>query len=140
MSRGAQNVKPSIARLKNVARLMAAVERVENRAEHLPGLICVYGYSGLGKSTAAALVANTFRATYLEAKSYWTQKVFLENLLRELGDPKPRGTIASLAEEASRLLADLRRPLIIDELDHIVAKGYVELIRDILRTRRFRSS
>ena len=44
---------------------------------------------------------------------------------------KPAGTIPEMADQIAEELAASGRPLIIDEMDHLVASGQVELIRDL---------
>lgn len=120
----------TIAPLRNVGLFMELVERVQSRPAHLPGMATFHGFSGYGKTFSATLAANTHRALYVEVGSTWTRKRFLEALLTELGQPA-RGTIADMADLVITSLAQEGRPLIIDEFDHVVARGYVELVREI---------
>lgn len=120
-----------IAPLANVSICLNAMQRAINRASHLPGMVCLYGPSGWGKSTAAAYVMNETRAVYVEAKSVWTRKSLIINILRELYINEPRGTVADLVDKAGQELSDSKRPLIIDEMDHIAAKNAVEVVRDL---------
>lgn len=122
---------PGIAPLRNVALFHELVERMINRPAHLPGLGCFYGFSGLGKSFSATYGANCFQAHYVEAGSTWTRKKLCERILQELGVAQPRGTVADLADEVIQALSLSGHPLIIDEFDHLVARGSVELIREI---------
>src|SRR3546814_17247352 len=85
---------------------------------------------GFGKGGSAADAANTFRAYYVEAKSSWTRRFFLMAILREMGI-EPAKTIPEMVEQISEQLVLSRRPLIIDEMDHIVARNMVDLVRDI---------
>lgn len=124
------NGNGTIAPLRNVGLCMELVERVMSRPAHLPGLATFHGFSGYGKTFSATLAANTHRALYVEVGSTWTRKRFLEALLTELGQPA-RGTIADMADLVISTLAQEGRPLIIDEFDHVVARGYVELVREI---------
>jgi len=96
-----------------------------------PRLALLYGPSGYGKSVAAAHIAAHFRAAYVEAKSIWTQRTLLEAIAHELG-------IAKLERTGPRLLAQIIDhllydpvPIIVDEMDHLVKKQSVEIIRDI---------
>lgn len=118
------------APLQNVALCNGALERAINRPAHLPGLVCFYGPSGWGKSTAAAYVANKHRAYYVECKSSWTKKALLTAVLKEMG-AAPAKTLYEMADQISEQLVLSGRPLIIDEVDHIVTKKAVEVIRDI---------
>ncbi|KMQ74034.1 AAA family ATPase [Marinobacter subterrani] len=118
------------APLQNVALCNGALERAMNRPAHLPGLVAFYGPSGWGKSTAAAYCANKHRAYYVECKSSWTKKALLSAILSEMGIA-PAKTLYEMADQISEQLVLSQRPLIVDEMDHIVSKKAVEVIRDI---------
>ncbi|HEX8224485.1 MAG TPA: ATP-binding protein [Allosphingosinicella sp.] len=97
----------------------------------LPRIGVLYGPSGYGKSVAMAFTAQRTEAVYLEAKSIWTQRSLLEAIARELA-------ISALARSAPAILDQIlnelnREPrgLIFDEMDHLVRKQHVEIIRDI---------
>ncbi len=121
----------SVAPLTNVARLAAALQQATDRPRHLPGMVTFYGPPGRGKSFAAAYAANKHRALYVECKSSWTRRALLLAILREMGVRDPRGTLYDLTDAVSEQLVLSSRPLIIDEMDHLVAKGAVEIVRDI---------
>lgn len=118
------------AALGIVAMIMSVMDRIVNRAHHLPGMAVLYGFSGYGKSTAAAYVANRLRAYYVECKSTWTRKALLENILKVMGITPGPNTNAML-DQVCEQLAKSGRPLIIDEMDHVVEKSAVETVRDI---------
>lgn len=118
------------APLKNVALCNRAVEHAITRPSHLPGMIGFYGPSGWGKSVSAAYAANKFRAYYVEAKSSWTRKALIAAILAEMG-VVPAKTIYNMADQVSEQLVLCGRPLIIDEMDHIIDKNAVEIVRDI---------
>ena len=120
----------TIAPLTNVSLCSKALLRAVDRPSHLPGFVCFYGPSGWGKSTAAAYAANTQDAYYIQCLSSWTRKAVLTAILREMGIT-PAKTLYEMVEQVCRQLAQSMKPLIIDELDHLVTKGAVELIRDI---------
>lgn len=119
-----------IAPLQNISRTWEALETAINRPEHLPGMVALYGPSGVGKSMAAAWCANKSRAYYVELKSTWSKKALIENIQREMGIPAAR-TIYQGVDQISEELALSNRPLIVDEADYLVQKGNVEIIRDI---------
>jgi DNA transposition AAA+ family ATPase len=120
------------APLKNVASFNGLVKRVVNRAPDLPGLAVFHGRSGLGKTKAAVYGANSSRATYVEVGQFTTAKSLLRSILVELGEMRPRGSVADMVEQAiMRLAADPTRPLIIDEAHWIAAKRFVDLLREL---------
>ena len=120
----------TIAPLKNVAMCGMAMERATSRAQHLPGMVAFYGPSGWGKTFAATFVANKYRAYYVEAKSTWTKKALLLGILTEMGIA-PAKTIYEMADQVAEQLVLSQRPLIIDEMDHLVERSAVEIVRDI---------
>lgn len=126
-------IKPitgAIAQISNLGLCDLAIERALSRSANLPGLVCFYGPSGYGKSMAANYVANSRRARYVQAKSVWTKKHFLKAVLFEMGI-KPGSTIPEMADQVAEELAASGRPLIIDEMDHLVDRNAVELVRDL---------
>ena len=120
----------TIAPIGNVALFHALVEEVSNRAPGLPGMGAFTGYSGLGKTFAATYAANDFGAYYVEAKFSWTQRAFVRAVLLEMGI-EPAKTVWECVDQIARQLALSGRPLIVDEMDHLLRRGIVELVRDI---------
>lgn len=134
MSHTATTVNPSIngttAPLTNVALFADLLTRLIERPSHLPGIGLFYGFSGYGKTWSARYGANKRRAYYLECGESWTKGKFLRALLAAVGR-EPRGTAADMADQAVDALAGSNRPLIIDEADQIVKRGYIETIREL---------
>lgn len=118
------------APLRNLTLLDSLMKKTIDRAPHLPGLVTFTGPSGFGKSTAAAHVAAKHQAYYVEMRSTWTKKPFLEVLLRQMGIV-PARTIYKMMDQVSEELALSRCPLILDEFDHAVDKNLIEVVRDI---------
>jgi DNA transposition AAA+ family ATPase len=119
-----------IADTANLGLCDVAMARAIDRSTSLPGLVCMYGPSGYGKSVAACYVANARRAYYVQAKSVWTKKHTLRAILHEMGITA-QATIADMLDQAAEELALSQRPLIIDEMDHLVERNAVELVRDL---------
>ena len=120
----------SIAQIRNISQCYEAVKRTMERNPLLPGISAFYGPSGFGKSTAANFVATKTNAFYVQVKSTYTKKAFLQALLREMSIPYP-ATLSEMMELATSELAKSGRPLIIDEFDHLVQGNKVEIIRDL---------
>ncbi len=118
------------APLQNVALCDRLMEHLISRPDFLPGIGALYGPSGYGKSVAAAYVANKRRAYYIECKSAWSRSDLLRAILKSIG-LAAHGTLASMVEQISEQLALSGRPLLIDEMDHIVKASTVEIVRDI---------
>lgn len=118
------------APLKNLFALDVLTTHVRERADHLPGIVTFSGPSGFGKSTAAAYVAARHQAYYVECRSTWTRKAFLEALLHTMGI-KPAPTVYGMVDQVADELASSQRPTILDEFDNAVDRNLVELVRDI---------
>jgi len=129
------NVNETTAPITNVALCRETLERAIDRPRHLPGMVVFYGPSGFGKSFAAAFAATSHRAYYVQCLSVMTRKSFLETLLQRMGIT-PEKTIAAQLEQVCEQLATSLRPLIVDEMDHLVDKAAVEIIRDIYERSR----
>lgn len=125
-----QGLDVNTAALSIVMLAMGCLQRIMERQAHLPGMAVLYGFSGFGKSTAAAYISNKMRAYYVECKSVWSKRALLENILKVMGIT-PGATIYIMLDQICEQLAKSGRPLIIDEMDHIVEKAAVEVIRDI---------
>lgn len=119
----------TIAPLRNVGLFSGLVDRVVNRTKGLPGLGIFYGPSGYGKTFSAVYAANKHRAYFLEVGDSWTKKRFLEGLAVEVGMPT-NGTISAIVDRIIAALEDDPRPIIIDEADIILARGYIEQVRE----------
>lgn len=120
----------TIAPLQNVALLAELVERVQERSSGLPGLATFHGFSGYGKSFAAIYAANKYRAYHVQVKSVWTRKKLCLAVLQEM-EIKPAPTIPEMVDQIGEQLSLSRRPLLIDEADFLVAKGMIEIVRDL---------
>ncbi|KGJ21033.1 hypothetical protein IX55_03680 [Paracoccus sanguinis] len=122
--------KKTLAPLRNVSRMLALIDRLQNRGDGVPGMGCFYGFSGLGKSMASSFAVNTTRAVHVQMKSVWTHKRLCEAILDELGLPA-RGTAADMVDRIAEALAADSLPLLIDEADFLVKKGMIEIVRDL---------
>lgn len=120
-----------MAMLSNVVRVLQALEHARSAAPHLPKLLCLYGHSGHGKTSAAAVAAVQERAYHIEVRSTWTRRALLEAILREMGVAADGRTLYGMQSQICEQLALSRRPLIIDEADHVVQRGMIELVRDL---------
>lgn len=122
--------RPAFVPTTNVVLFAELVERLCSRDPTLPAMGAFFGPSGFGKTFSATFGAHKRRAYYVEVGSSWTTAKFCRAVLSTLGQPD-RGTIADLVERIIEVLAESGRPLIIDEFDHVVNRGYVEIVREI---------
>lgn len=121
----------NIAGITNVALANQAMMQLQDRSPSLPGLGVLHGPSGYGKSFAASYVANAHRAYYIQCKSTWTRRAFLEAILKEMGID-PAKNLASMTEQACEELMLSNRPLIIDEADWLAdSKSHVMMAMDL---------
>ncbi len=117
-----------VAPLENVARMMAMIDRIQGRAHGLPGLGCLYGRAGLGKTTASIYAVNSHQACHVEALPVGGAKSLMAMIVRELG-LRPKRTTEDLWAQAAERLAQTQRPLLIDEADQILTDRSIELVR-----------
>jgi hypothetical protein len=99
------------AQIHNLDLVRTAVERLNGRANGLPGFAVLYGPAGYAKTTSLLAAANSTRAYYVQMRSAWGRKALLEKILVEMGI-RQNGTIPQM-------------------LDAIRSDGLVELVRDI---------
>lgn len=120
----------TIAPLANVSAMIELIQRVQNRSAGLPGMATFHGPSGYGKTFAAIYAANKARAYHVQVKSVWTKKKLCQSILQDMGI-QPASTVSDMMDQIGEQLSLSRRPLIIDEADFLVAKGMIEVVRDI---------
>lgn len=119
------------AQLTNMRLALATLMKAQEAGEGSPRLCLLYGPPGYGKSVALAYLAAQFGAAYVEAMSLSTTRSFLESIAEELGIAKPEKTSPRLLAQIIRSLQVEPRPLLIDEMDYLVKKHLVDVIRDI---------
>ncbi len=120
------------APLKNVAGFSSLIEKMVERDGDLPGLACFFGPSGWGKTKSAIYGANRYRAAYVECGQFTTARSLLMQILIELGDARPRGSIEELKTKAIMMMAgNPRRPLIVDEAHFVANKRFVDVLREL---------
>ena len=129
MHQEASQVK-TVAALGNVVLATKCLHRATSAPVHLPRIVVFSGPSGFGKSSAATYLAIRYGAYYVECKSTWTKRTVLLQILKRMGI-KPEGSMNDFLEQVCQQLAISGRPLIIDEMDYLVEKGAVDLVRDI---------
>src|SRR5437588_4237630 len=133
MSTSQHPVQHGPVALENVASFMAMTVRLVDRAPHLPGFGVCHGPSGYGKTYASIYAQNKTKAVRVEVGDSWSRGTLLRAILREYGEaPKGRMPIADMAERCIAVMGDYpHRPLIIDEADKCVDKGFIELVREL---------
>ena len=119
-----------IVPLTNVGLLASAIDRAMQRPLGLPGLVVMYGPSGLGKSVAASWAANMHRAYYVECRDTWTKKAFLLAILREMAIT-PARTLSEMVDQVAEQLSRSSRPLIVDDVQYLLEKAAANVLTDL---------
>jgi hypothetical protein len=119
------------AATQNMRLALQTIYTARDAGPGAPRLCIFYGNSGYGKTVAAAHAAALTDAVYLLARSVWTPKSFLEAMCREIGIVRPAKTAADMMDQIIARLNQCPQPIILDEMDHLVTKKSVEMIRDI---------
>lgn len=96
-----------------------------------PRLVILFGKSGYGKSVAVAWTAIREGAVYLRIEELWTRKTLLQQLAAELGIARPKKTQMEIYAQVKDALIAAPQPLIFDEMDYLVERGAVNVIRDL---------
>ncbi|MGQ9370568.1 AAA family ATPase [Azospirillum sp. A39] len=119
------------APLRNLTLLEELVIKLKARDPDVPGLGVFAGRSGDGKSRAAAWVAaSDHMAYYVEANDYWTPRAMLNAIVDAMGLAlAPHATNNERAAKIAEELETSRRPLIIDEADHLAKKDMIDKVR-----------
>jgi DNA transposition AAA+ family ATPase len=117
-----------VAPLDNVARMAALIDRCGNRANGLPGMGCLYGRAGRGKTTAAIWATNAHHACHVEAMDIGGVRGLLGSIVEEMG-LKPGRSTMDMFKQAAGQLARTGQPLLIDEADHILNERAINAVR-----------
>ena len=96
-----------------------------------PRMVILFGKSGYGKSVAVAWAAIRENAVYLRIEELWTRKTLLLELAAELGIARPKKTQMEIYKQVKDALIATPQPLIFDEMDYLVERGAVNVIRDL---------
>ncbi len=134
-------MKPNFVKTKNFARFMSAMSNFGERGADENRLIIVDGEPGLGKTTILQRWASDNSCVYLRAKSDWTPRWFLQELLQGLSvqlipfnyEKRFNLALKELSERSVHAeFADRQFAVVIDEGDFITSRGQlVETIRDL---------
>lgn len=133
MSDAYEIVKPrSFAAIRNVAGCMHLVTKLQKRGGQDCNVGVVHGHPGVGKTWGSIFAQIKTNGIRIRAREAYSTKDLAEDLLMELGVPRPRGTVKKLVDEIVLRLGDTpNRPLFIDEADKLFARNRIEVVRDI---------
>jgi len=123
--------QPRDVLLKNMTRLDELVGAALAAPPSLPRLALFTGWSGYGKSFAAAYAAAQHQAFYVEANEFWTRSTMLKALCSAMGLISDRLTSYDMALRIAERLVASGRALIIDEFDVVADRGMVGVVRSL---------
>ena len=134
-------MKSNFVKTKNFKKFMSAMSSFGERGAEENRLIIVDGEPGLGKTTILQRWATDNSCVYLRAKSDWTPRWFLEELLSAMKvqlipytyEKRFNLALKELSERSIHAdFADRQFAVVIDEADFITGRGQlVETIRDL---------
>jgi DNA transposition AAA+ family ATPase len=114
---------------ENVNRFEAVMRQAADTERGRPGMVCVWGAAGLGKTLAAERHYAQHGGAYVRVWEDWSQQAFLQAVCFELTGARPHG--ADRCKWAiCESLADTRRVIYVDEADRLNIKR-IEDLRDI---------
>jgi DNA transposition AAA+ family ATPase len=120
-----------IAPLRNVQICQQVVTTVIDAPAHLPNWGCIFGKSGLGKTTAIAHAALRSNSLLFECRSTWSTGTLIQAICDELNLGPIKGSISAKETKIIATLYDDPKPLIFDEADHLVKRSLIDVIRGI---------
>lgn len=124
-------MKKVFAVTQNAQRFLSGMEALENRGAREACWISLTGPAGLGKSLLVQWYAGQYDGVYLRAKTSWTSRSALAELVTELGQA-PARRLDELFAQALGLQGREPRTLIIDEVEHCLHDIKVlETFRDL---------
>jgi DNA transposition AAA+ family ATPase len=124
-------MKKVFATTKNVKEFTAALSRLQNRQDGIPGMALIYGEPGLGKTRTALWWAAQNDGVFIRTKKLMTGHWLLEELVAELGEA-PQHRTSELFRQAVDQLLTKPRTVIVDEADYLTHDGRViETLRDV---------
>jgi DNA transposition AAA+ family ATPase len=108
-----------------------AIAALKKRGAREASWLLLCGEAGHGKSALVANYVLEEGGIYIRAKAHWTPAVTLSELVVETGQTPDRRNAANF-DTVVRSLATNPRPIVVDEVDHILGKrDTLETIRDI---------
>ncbi|MGL5306151.1 MAG: AAA family ATPase [Aeromonas veronii] len=138
------NAEP--ARTATAEALQMAVSIAQARAAGLPGVVVMYGHSGVGKTQAIQFCINRLGVSggvhYVECKSTWTRKAFLEAVMLSMGmlEPDPNGkrhcmahnyTLSDMLHIIGKQLETSGIPLFVDDVQYLLDRDVANVLTDI---------
>ncbi|MDZ4878252.1 MAG: hypothetical protein CLLPBCKN_007687 [Chroococcidiopsis cubana SAG 39.79] len=73
-----------LVKVKNIISLSSAFQESKDSSAAVPRMGLVYGFTGIGKTTAIAWLVNKESGIYVRATSVWNPSAMLQEILIEL--------------------------------------------------------
>jgi DNA transposition AAA+ family ATPase len=122
---------PQFAKTSNVMRFTAGITKLEQRGASEASWLLATGEPGLGKTKTIQWYATQQGGIYLRAKSNWTPRWLLAEIVSELGFSSGN-SLQALFNQALGALAQSPCPIVIDEARNMLHDGrLLETLRDL---------
>ncbi len=115
---------------KNVKKFIGLMEELQRLPYNIPKLALVYGDYGLGKSQAIMWWADKNDAVYVRATRSMSARWLMNEIATEL-NLKPYWHIQDTFNLVEAELKRNTKVIIIDEIDYLVEKNTIEILRDL---------
>jgi DNA transposition AAA+ family ATPase len=124
-------MRHKLVKVKNIISLSSAFQESKHSAVAVPRMGLLYGFTGIGKTTATAWLVNKENGIYVRATSVWSPSAMLQDISIELSlDPPSLPAKMLIAVKEQMKLS--RRPLFIDEADYLFHNPkMLQVARDI---------
>ncbi|MGE4552905.1 MAG: AAA family ATPase [Desulfovibrionaceae bacterium] len=114
---------------ENVSRFRAVMRQALDTERGRPGMVCVWGSAGLGKTLAAEQFYAQHGGAYVRVWEDWTQQAMLQAICYELTGSRPHGA-DRCKWRIVEALHDAPRVIYVDEADRLHMRR-IEDLRDI---------
>ncbi len=124
-------MKAVVAPVKNITSTQVAFSSLFNRSYGVPGICCLHGPSGQGKTTALTLQYNQVNGIYVSTRAHDTTSSLIGRIVEELG-ATPKHQISKNVDYIIEQMSMYERPLFIDEGDYLMRDSrMLDTIRDL---------
>ncbi len=124
-------MRHKLVKVKNIISLSSAFQESKDSALAVPRMGLLYGFTGIGKTTATAWLVNKENGIYVRATSVWSPSAMLQEILLELSIDPP-SLPAKMLTAVKEQMKLRRRPLFIDEADYLLYNPkMLQIARDI---------
>jgi Cdc6-like AAA superfamily ATPase len=107
-------MKYKLVKVKNIISLSSAFQESKDSSTAVPRMGLIYGFTGIGKTTATAWLVNKENGIYVRANSVWNPSAMLQEILIELSTEAPN-LPSKMLTLIVRQMKLSQRPLFIDE-------------------------